>query len=82
MPTKKVQVRAHDRVDGAHVRQHTRRVESAAQYQDELPPEGMPEAEEEQPAAEASAGSKGSGSGSKSSDSKSGDSSGKSGKEG
>ncbi len=82
MPTKRVQVRAHDRVDGSHVRQHTRRVESAGQYQDELPPEGMEELEQEQPAAEASAGSKGSSSGSKSTDSKSGDSSGKSGKEG
>lgn len=41
MPTKNVRVRAHDRVDGSHVRQHTRRVESAGPYQEqELPPEG------------------------------------------
>ena len=46
MPTKHVKVRAHDRVDGAHVRQHTRRVESAAPYQEELPPEGNSEFEE------------------------------------
>lgn len=54
MPTKHVKVRAHDRVDGSHVRQHTRRVESAAPYQDELPPEGMEDFQAEEPAEEPS----------------------------
>lgn len=54
MPTKRVKVRAHDRVDGTHVRQHTRRIETAgASYQEELPPEEDFQAEE--PAEESSA---------------------------
>ena len=47
MPTKNVRVRAHDRVDGSHVRQHNRRIESARPYEgDELPPEGDYQVEE------------------------------------
>ena len=37
---KEVKVRAHDRTDGSHVRQHSRTVDSAASYENELPPEG------------------------------------------
>ena len=53
---KEVKVRAHDRADGSHVRQHSRTIESAAPYQDELPPEGLeePNFQPGQPAASAS----------------------------
>ena len=41
---KEVKVRAHDRADGSHVRQHSRTVESAnTDYMEELPPEGLEE---------------------------------------